>query len=329
LCARCHRTGDENSRQMASITARRLGDYIAILRPTNLLIVAITQYILYYTTIADLGKERQIDHVLFFLFVLDTILISASGYLINDIIDVDIDKKNKPLKSFIPTRISISSAKVYYVTLVVIGFLLALYIAIRVKNLPFLIIYPAAVGFLLVYSLYLKGTVLLGNILVSLYIALVPGILLAYDIQWLNHPDNQNEKELILILFISNMILSFLTNLSREIIKDIEDIDGDRLAGLKTLPIKFGVENSKKVSIALMTVSMAALTYYFILTIGLSSLTIKAVFITLIIFNIYIIYKIMYAPSEKKAYSLISTLHKVFMVMGLCGFIFVSKCILK
>jgi 4-hydroxybenzoate polyprenyltransferase len=294
--------------------------FIKIIRPINLIIVGITQYLLYYGIISQYTVVHDRNPILFALFVIDTLIITASGYVINDIFDKDIDTTNKPSKSYIPHPISLPKAYKYYITLVFLGFLIAAYIALKINNLPYLLIYPLAIGLLYLYSSYLKSTVLWGNILISLYIASVPGILLVYDQTWVQSSD---QSVIIYYLFGANMILSFLTNLSREIIKDIEDIEGDAMAGVTTLPIKYGVSLSKKISIGAMTACMLILIWPMIC----NSLDQKInLWIgSLLLFNSYIILKLILTSSDKQSFTKISTYHKIYMVMGLCAFIYISK----
>jgi len=77
--------------------------YINSIRPVNLLIVALTQFLLYYIVILPSFEYAEVDRLLnpnlLLLLVLDTMLIAASGYVINDIIDEKSDQINNKLKA--------------------------------------------------------------------------------------------------------------------------------------------------------------------------------------------------------------------------------------
>ena len=74
--------------------------FFRLIRFSNLIIVALTQYLLQYYILLPELKKVNLTPLLpdfeFFLLVFSTILIAAGGYIINDIEDVEIDKLNKP-----------------------------------------------------------------------------------------------------------------------------------------------------------------------------------------------------------------------------------------
>ena len=58
---------------------------------------------------------------------------------------------------------------------------------------------------------------------------------------------------------------AFITTLLREIIKDIEDYDGDKEYGCKTMPIVIGIPSSKFVVVILSAITMTILAYFQVL----------------------------------------------------------------
>lgn len=101
--------------------------YLKILRIPNLIIIAFLQSIFYFGLIVPLFDENNIPTLLsnfqFLIFIGITLLITGSGYIINDIFDVETDAINKRKNSIVGEEISIRSAKKYYYTLVILGFL--------------------------------------------------------------------------------------------------------------------------------------------------------------------------------------------------------------
>ena len=72
---------------------------LRIIRPVNLVIIAITMYGCRYFILATNGYQKVHDQaIIFFLLVLSTLLIAAGGNIINDYFDVKADKVNKPEK---------------------------------------------------------------------------------------------------------------------------------------------------------------------------------------------------------------------------------------
>ncbi|MBL0099537.1 MAG: hypothetical protein IPP49_05345 [Saprospiraceae bacterium] len=96
--------------------------YFLIIRPKNLFIVAVSQWILYYFIIVPLLSTPALNSHLFSLLVLDTVLIAAGGYIINDILDFKADMTNKPSKTYIPYPIALTKANIYYMFILVSGF---------------------------------------------------------------------------------------------------------------------------------------------------------------------------------------------------------------
>ena len=74
--------------------------YLRIVRPKNLLIVAISQALIYLVYLFPVRTltTLALDGSLWILFILDTLLIAAGGYVVNDIMDQKADAFNKPEK---------------------------------------------------------------------------------------------------------------------------------------------------------------------------------------------------------------------------------------
>ena len=206
-------------------------------RPLNLIIVFLTQYLFYYKFILpDLSSssESALYPSLLIPFIIVTTLITAGGYYINDYFDFEADiingKKNR-LKNK-------SGYLILYTAVTLIGLFMSTWIALEVGEILYSLIYVFAVGVLYWYSVWLKGNGIIGNITVALFSALVIPVLLFAERNYLEQ-DDAIRYGLVLSIFI------FFISLVREVIKDMEDINGDRETGLKTLPIRAGIERSK------------------------------------------------------------------------------------
>lgn len=225
--------------------------FLKLIRFPNLLIVAFTQYLLNYLVLLPALKTARLSPTLnafhFFLFVLTTLIIAAGGYVINDLTDYKIDCINKPEKVIVNKIISLKTARHYYLALTIFGFVISGYLALYVNNLPLLIIYPIAVGLLYFYSRHLKKTALLGNSIVALFCAFVAGIVLFaeresyFQLKKIAPPIADE----IWLLFLGYSIFALLSTLFREIVKDLEDRQGDLMADSKTLPIVLGNRTTK------------------------------------------------------------------------------------
>lgn len=226
-------------------------NYIKIIRPINLLIVALTQAIVYYflfwKVFNSSGIEAAFDIILLTLFIFDTVLIAATGYIINDIVDKNIDPINKPNKSYIPTYISMRQAWIYYSILASLGLFISIYIGTQINRPLLIIIYPISIITLALYSFYWKSQPLIGNVVVSLFCAFVPGIIWVAEMDGIDSLilyDITLGKQTLFLLF-SFSIFSFMANYIREMIKDLEDFDGDHHGGRNTLAIYLGEERAR------------------------------------------------------------------------------------
>lgn len=229
-------------------------DYLRLIRFPNLLIVVLTQFLLQHLLLIPAfhqgGLSPALDPVHFSLLVLSTVLIAAGGYVINDLTDYPIDVLNKPDQVIINRLIPASTAWQYYYGLTAVGFLISLYLAWHVANLPLVLLYPTAVGLLFWYSKKLKATVLWGNVVVGIFCAFVAGIVLfaeRHTINQLWHTQPSIAQELLTLSF-AYLFFAFMATLFREIIKDIEDMNGDRERGCRTLPVVFGKKVAKIVA---------------------------------------------------------------------------------
>ncbi len=221
------------------------------LRFPNLLIVALTQYLLQNAILLPAFRPADLSPTLggfpFFLFSLTTMLIAATGYVVNDIVDVEMDLLNKPEKVFVNRLISKKNAWRLYFGLTAFGFAIAFYLAVYVENLSLVLIFPAAVGMLAWYSFQLKKIPVAGNVTVAIFCAFVAGVVLfaerkTFGELCLVNPAAAQEVQ---VLFGGYLLFAFFSTMVREIVKDIEDLEGDRTSGCRTLPIAFGMNTAK------------------------------------------------------------------------------------
>jgi 4-hydroxybenzoate polyprenyltransferase len=221
---------------------------LKFLRLPNLLIVGLTQYLLLYCLLMpflDAGHvSPTLDHLHFFLFVLDTIIITLSGNIVNDIEDYEIDLINRPDTVFVSKFISIPNAWKLYWGVVTTGFLLALYLAFYIDKLPLVLIYPTAVAMLYFYSTSFKKLPVIGNFVVSIFCGGVAAIILFAEKDAYFQLDDITQNNAWLT-FMAYAVFAFLTTMFREIVKDIEDMKGDAERGCKTLPIVIGKNKAR------------------------------------------------------------------------------------
>lgn len=154
--------------------------------------------------------------------------VTTFGYVTNDLHDIPVDRINKPDRPLPSGRVGVGAARLTAVALGVI----AVVLASRFDTLA-IGAAVAVLGALLLYNWALKGAVLLGNALIALLSGLALGVG-SYaagqrNLPWL--------PALLVCLFI----------LAREILKTIEDMEGDRRAGLRTLATAWGPRRAAQV----------------------------------------------------------------------------------
>ena len=237
-------------------------------RLPNLLIVGLTQFLLQYLVILpayhSAGIKPDLDLIHFTLLVFCTILIALGGYLINDIFDVEIDKVNKPQRMVIGKVISEAAGwKLYYFTMG-LGLIIAIYLGFHIGNPELISLYPAAVFALYFYSRNLKTQVLTGNLIVAVFCAFVAGIVwFAERNSFVNlfNEDHSLATSTATLLF-AYMAFAFLSTMIRELIKDMEDAEGDKQQGCRTLPIVYGNKIAKSLTVIIGSILLMALLWW-------------------------------------------------------------------
>lgn len=289
-----------------------------------MLLIAVSQIIIYAGYITPIFAGYSINTVLqgmdIYLFVLVTATLAAGSYVINDIKDHQTDLINKPENTYIGVgKLSVRSAYIYYWILTVIGGLVAAYIALHIGKPYLFSIYPSAVALLYMYSHILKRMPLSGNIVVAVFCAFVPGII------WYAESDGMSilavADPALVYLYLGYMVFGFLATMVREIVKDIEDKEGDESAGYNTLPIAIGVAKSKSLAIVFCLALLLSyvLWYYATLSKGWTVMSI-VITITMVAPSAYILQQI-YVANAKPDYSKVSRMLKYLIAISLFVFV--------
>ena len=212
---------------------------IGRLRPINLVIVALTQlFFTYIVLFPALGRENisSLDQWINAVIILITLVVTAGGYIINDIFDKEIDLINKPQKAIRDVAFWNRS----YKALFLLGFVLVSILSYHFGHPYFMAIYLLAWLSLHRYSSSWKCKPLIGNLVVSLFSASVILVVLAPYISDLALFQAE-ELDQIIRPFSYYFIFAFFTSLVREIVKDMEDHAGDQAAGCNTIAVSIGI----------------------------------------------------------------------------------------
>lgn len=197
-----------------------LAGLFRITRPANAAAAGLAAIVAYLIATGTLVPAVAL---LFFV----VLLITAAGNVINDYYDIGIDRVNRPDRPIPSGEVTPRAARAYAVTLFLAGILVclptnAICIAIAWVNSLILIAYAAR----------LKRLPLVGNLAVS-YLAgsmfLFGGALVG--------PEG-------IIHVLPFAVMTFFAMLARELVKDAEDIEGDRASGAVTVPIRYGIRTT-------------------------------------------------------------------------------------
>ena len=175
-----------------------------------------------------------------------TIILAIGAYIINDVYDQQADQHNG-IERVKDKRKSVITYWIFNL----LGLVLSFVIAYRTQSFSLLWIYPVAIFTLYIYSRLLKGTPLMGNFIVALFCALVPGILFLAErgmitVWKVQDPLSWELHKEILWMFV---LFSFLSTMYREQVKDLEDMAGDKASGYFTLPVVYGEERARTFSL--------------------------------------------------------------------------------
>lgn len=229
--------------------------YLKLVRWKNLLIIILTQVMLKYFIINPLmntyGVSNPLPGLVFWILCLSTIFIAGAGYVINDIFDIQIDAVNKPSDKMIGKLISLEKARRFYWLINGAGLLTGLIIGILIDYINFVFIHLASAILLWYYSSYFKHKPLLGNILIAFLSAFSFYLLWMAELihgDYLYGPYSLPAN--VSALVWGYTAFAFVMNILREIVKDIEDMDGDRAFGCRTLPLVFGANTARTAAVS-------------------------------------------------------------------------------
>lgn len=298
--------------------------------------IAFTQFLLRYLILQKVlqrhGIQLELNDGLFYLVVTSTVLIAAAGYIINDYFDVKTDLINHPDTVVVGRAIKRRLAIILHISFTLLGIVIGMYAALKTGYLRLALFHLVAALLLWVYSTQLKKRLLVGNLVVSLLTASVAFMPLVYEIGVMqkNNPGFvQSHHALILSCLKITCIFSlfaFITSMAREIIKDIEDYQGDKETGGLTMPIVWGKLSSKLSAFFLLIITAILLMFVVYNTVRMQRLLFSVhniyILLALILPLIALAFYLLNAEQSRQ-FKKASLFLKAIMLLGLCySFIF-------
>ncbi|HEY4153949.1 MAG TPA: geranylgeranylglycerol-phosphate geranylgeranyltransferase [Puia sp.] len=306
--------------------------FFRLIRWPNLLFIALTQCLFYYCILlpsfynADPSRENILRPPEFVLLCISSVLIAAAGYIINDYFDLHIDRVNKPEKIVVEKIIKRRWAIIWHWILSILGVGIGFYLSWKLRNIFIGPSNLACVLLLWFYSTTFKKKLLFGNILISFLTAWVIGVL--YLCEFRLHRFVNPEFHAVLSRVYKFAILyasfAFIISLVREVVKDMEDLEGDARYGRRTMPVVWGINASRVFAGTWLMLLMAALIgieFYILPYRWWGVVIFSALFV---IFPMLWVLKKLYRADTPADFHRLSRMIKIIMMMGILSMIFLK-----
>lgn len=237
-------------------------NYLKLIRFQNLLMLALMQLVFRYGFLELQNIPLALADWQFYILVLATVCIAAGGYIINNIFDVETDTENKPENVIVGKFISETKAYNLYIGFTVIGVAMGFYLANLIEKPSFASLFIIIAATLYFYATSLKQSLLIGNFIVALLLSVSVVIVGIFDLYPVTFEENRPVMGLLFGILLDYALFAFIINFIREIVKDLQDVNGDLNQGMNTLPIVFGVKKTTKLVFVLGFVPIICIVYY-------------------------------------------------------------------
>lgn len=297
--------------------------FLKLIRYQNLLMLAFMQLIFRYAFFKIQGIPSALADWQYGLLVLSTVLIAAGGYVINNILDQKTDAINKPNNVIIGKTISETNAYTLYMALTVAGVAIGFYLSNVILKPSFAAVFILIAATLYLYATSLKQIMIVGNSIIAILLSCSVIIIGIFDLLPAIDAGNQQQMRIVFSILLDYAIFTFFINILREIIKDIEDVDGDYNQGLGTLPIVIGKSRTAKIVFGLSFVPILFLLYY--INSYLLNLIYTTIYLLLFVMGplFYFTVKVWSAKSKKEFHNL-SLLLKWILFFGILSVVIIS-----
>lgn len=295
--------------------------FLTLIRWKNLVMIAFVQILVKYALFPAFNASISLNALGFGLLVLSTLCIAAGGYIINDIYDIETDLVNKPNRVIVGKSISESTANTLYLIFTFVGVILGFYLSHTVDRAPFFTLFVIISALLYVYASHLKQMAIAGNIVISVLVALSVLLVGIFELIPAITAINQDLQSKMFEVLVDYAVFAFLINFIREIVKDIQDVDGDYKAGMKTLAILIGKNRASKIALGFTIFSLALIIYYVASFIFMHPAAVIYFLVAVVGPLIYIAIKLISAEKNSH-FKHISLMLKIVMITGMLSMLF-------
>ncbi|MBP1224594.1 geranylgeranylglycerol-phosphate geranylgeranyltransferase [Flavobacterium sp. 1355] len=298
---------------------------LKLIRYKNLIMLAFMQLLFRYAFLKQQDIPLALADWQYGLLVLSTVLIAAAGYVINNIYDVATDSINKPNDVVIGKGISETAGYNIYIVLNITGVSIGFYLSNIIMRPGFATLFILIASLLYFYATSLKQIMILGNFIVALLLSFSVLIIGVFDLFPATTVENRAQMASLFSILTDYALFAFMINFIREIIKDIEDVNGDYNQGMNTLPIAIGNSRAAKIALGLAVIpfilTLLYIDKYFVEN-NLLVVTIYA-FAFVLAPLLYFIVKIFTAKSQKDFHHL-STVLKLILLFGILSILVIT-----
>ena len=306
--------------------------FFRLIRWKNLVFIGLTQFLFYYCIIVPSLPfsyyllPDTLTQPLFLLLVLSSIFIAAAGYIINDYFDINIDRINKPDKMVVEKIINRRWAILLHWLITTVGLMISLYIGFKTSFIVF-IANVLCTLLLWFYSTTFKKKLLSGNIIISLLTAWTVLVLyfatnIVYHSSKGLSPDIYAALNRIFKFAVLYGGFAFIISLVREVVKDIEDKEGDAKYNCKTMPIVWGIPTSKVFAGVWLVVLIGILSIIQFYAFQLGWLLISFYCLVMVILPLIWILRKLYVAQNSQQYHQLSQIIKLVMLFGILSLFF-------
>ena len=282
-------------------------------RPNNLLMIVFAMFAFRFGFAHTIAPEDFTQWMQFLGMILTIVLLTAGGNFINDYFDVRVDRINKPNAVYVETQVKRRVVILAHIITTTLGIIISFFVGKSMHSyLPFVVAIGVSIA-LGLYTPFFKKRILSGNLLVSLCIGIIP--------IWSVWPHLSNLHIGFWTLIFS--VFAFSVNFSREIVKDIEDLDGDAAENYKTLPVVMGTQTARIYALLFLFAALitAGVTLFIAATQHHSLGTLYLIGMGMCLPLIIALFAVFMANS-KEGFHKASLIIKIAMAVGItCGFV--------
>ena len=305
--------------------------FFRLIRFPNLFFIALTQSLFYVCIIRPtyhaMGVHEPMGVINLLVLISASILIAAGGYVINDYFDQNIDRVNKPERMVVGRIIKRRWAIFWHLGLSLTGVVLSALVSRQLGH-PLPAVFNAVTVILLwTYSTTFKKQLLAGNIIIALLTGWVVLVLyVALSPVGFRNPEGNQVNVLTRIYKFAVLYggFAFIITLIREVVKDIEDMEGDARYGCRTMPISWGVPVSKMFVTIWLVILIAALVIVQVYALQIRWWFSVLYSVAFIILPLVMILRKLSPANHPGQFHEISTLIKLVMLTGILSMLFIN-----